>query len=116
MWNLFVGKGRFVEEIVPGDVSRVAKALGALGDWTGIVGLLQSMSTEGGGLLPPLNRLRCVRAARKERRKVKVIPAGFTRRRRLLRLIPVFLQAIFFRKHFWLLDASGWVGASFRLL
>lgn len=58
MWNLFVGKGRKVEEIAPGDVSRAAKALGALGDWKGIVGLLQSMSTEGGGLLPLLNRLR----------------------------------------------------------
>eukprot|EP00903_Cladosiphon_okamuranus_P005631 g5598.t1 len=57
VWNLFVGKGRKVEEIAAGDVSQVAKALGALGDWKGIVGLLQSMSTEGGGLLPPLNRL-----------------------------------------------------------
>lgn len=61
MWNLFVGKGRFVKEIAPGDVSRVARALGALGDWKEIVVLLQSMTTEGGGLLPPLNRVRCVR-------------------------------------------------------
>lgn len=57
---MFVGKGRFVEEIAPGDVSRVAKALGTIGDWKGVVQVLQSKSTEGGGLLPPLNRLRCV--------------------------------------------------------
>jgi len=62
VWKLFVGKGRLVEGITPGDISLVAKALGALGDWRGIVRLLQSKSTVGGGLLPSaLNRLRCAR-------------------------------------------------------
>lgn len=59
MWKLFVGKGRLVEDIAPGEVSRVAKALGALGDWRGIVRLLESKKVEGGGRLPALNGFRC---------------------------------------------------------
>ncbi len=55
MWKLFVGRGKIVEDITPADISLVAKALGALGDWKGIVRLLQSKSTVGGG---GLNRVR----------------------------------------------------------
>lgn len=59
VWDLYVGKGRVVKDIAAAEVSRVARAKGALGDWKGITGLLGTKSTAGGGSLPDLDRLRC---------------------------------------------------------
>ncbi|CAM9921957.1 unnamed protein product, partial [Ectocarpus sp. 13 AM-2016] len=57
VWELFVGKGRIVTDVAAAEVSRVARAMGALGDWKGIIGLLGTRSTAGGGPLPDLDRL-----------------------------------------------------------
>ncbi|CAM9603054.1 unnamed protein product [Ectocarpus sp. 8 AP-2014] len=57
VWELFVGKGRVVTDVAAAEVSRVARAMGALGDWKGIIGLLGTKSTAGGGSLPDLDRL-----------------------------------------------------------
>ncbi|CAN0528575.1 unnamed protein product, partial [Ectocarpus sp. 12 AP-2014] len=57
VWELFVGKGRVVTDVAAAEVGRVARAMGALGDWKGIIGLLGTRSTAGGGPLPDLDRL-----------------------------------------------------------
>lgn len=59
---MFTGDGRRVDDIAVQELNLIAKTLGALGDWAGLVGLFAADSRPGGAALPALDRQRCARS------------------------------------------------------
>lgn len=55
LWELFAHETRKVQKLTVQDINVIARAMGGLGDWKGIVSLLGSASTRGGRPLPSLD-------------------------------------------------------------